>query len=339
MIPLDFFSVACKLVLNRIETDMPIILPQRLSPGDTIGLVSPSSAPLDSKAIDRSVAYFEKRGFKVKLGRHARRRWGFLAGHDRERATDLMQMFLDRHVKGIVCIRGGYGAARILPLLDYRTIQKNPKVLAGFSDITNFHCALLRHANLLTFQGPMTAHQLILQDYPQFSHDHFWRILTEPAPARSICAGYPLKTVSVVRRGQVSGELIGGNLTVLSHLIGTPFAPSYRGKILLLEDVDELPYRIDRMLTHLLNAGLLQQVAGVAVGVCQNCKDPRAQRSGEYRQSLEDVLRDRLLPLKVPVVIGFPFGHADHNATLPIGGRAVLDADHGDLIITHAAVS
>ena len=317
---------------------MPLI-PQRLSPGDTIGLVSPSSAPVDPKAIDRSVALFEKLGFKVKLGRHARRRWGFLAGRDRERAADLMQMFVDRHVHGIVCIRGGYGAARLLPLLDYRTIRNHPKVLVGFSDITNLHCALLKHANLLSFQGPMTAHQLIKPDYPQFSRDHFWRIITDPAPAGGICAGYPLKTVSVVRRGQVSGELIGGNLTVLTHLIGTPFEPSFRGKILLLEDVDEVPYRIDRLLTHLLNAGILQKVAGIAVGVCQNCEDPTAKRSREYRQSLDDVLRERLFPLKVPVVIGLPFGHADHNATLPIGGRAVLDADHGDLIITQAAVA
>ena len=317
---------------------MPII-PKRLSPGDTIGLVSPSSAPADPKAIDRSVALFEKLGYKVKLGRHARERWGFLAGRDRERAADLMQMFTDRRVHGIVCIRGGYGAARILPLLDYRAIKKNPKVLVGFSDITNLHCALLRHANLLTFQGPMTAHQLIKPDYPPYSHDCFRRIITEPAPIGGICAGYPLKTVSIVRHGKASGQLIGGNLTVLTHLIGTPFEPSFRGKILLLEDVDEVPYRIDRMLTHLLNAGKLQQVAGVAVGVCQNCEDPTAKKSREYRQSLEDVLRERLSPLKVPVVTGLPFGHADHNATLPIGGRATLDANRGDLIITQAAVS
>ncbi len=314
------------------------IIPRRLSPGDTIGLVAPSSPPPDLTAIDKSIAYFERRGFKVKLGRHARNRWGFLAGHDRERAGDLLQMFADPKVDAVVCIRGGYGAARILPLLDFTVIRRNPKLLIGFSDITNLHCALLKHCGLVTLQGPMTAHQLIQKDYPKFSHDAFWRIITEPKPAGGICQGYPLKTVSVLRPGKAAGELIGGNLTVLSHLIGTPFEPSFRGKILLLEDVDEAPYRIDRLLTHLLNAGILQQVRGIAVGVCKNCEAPRPKGRREYRQSLDDVLRERLSSLKIPVVTGLPFGHADHNVTLPIGGRALLDGDRGDLIITHAAV-
>ena len=317
---------------------MPI-LPRRISPGDTIALISPSSAPHDPKAIDRSVTLLEKLGFRVKLGPHARRRWGFLAGDDRERAADLMRMFLDRRVHGIMCIRGGDGAARILSRLDYLAIRNHPKALIGFSDITNLHCALLTHSNLLSFQGPMTAHQLIRKDYPQFSRDSLWRTLTEAAPAGGICRGYPLKTVSRVRPGKASGQLIGGNLTVLTHLVGTPFAPSFRRKILLLEDLDEAPYRVDRMLTHLLNAGVLQQTAGIAVGVCQNCVDPQARRSREYRQTLDDVLRERLHHLNVPIVIGLPFGHADYNATLPIGGQATLDADAGDLIITRAAVT
>ena len=313
-------------------------IPKRLEPGNTLGLVSPSSAPADPKAIDRSAAHLESLGFKVKLAPRARDRWGFLAGRDRDRAADVMRMFADPKIDGILCIRGGYGAARILPLLDFSVIRRNPKVLLGFSDITNLHCALLVRANLLSFQGPMTAHQLIRPDYPKFSREHLWSMLMNPEPAGSICRGYPLKTVSVLRRGQATGQLIGGNLTVLTHLIGTPWMPSLRGKILLLEDVDEVPYRIDRMLTHLLNAGLLQQVAGVAFGVCQNCEEPKVKGRREYRQSLDDVLRDRLSSLRVPVVTGLPFGHASFNATLPIGARAELDGNKRDLIITQAAV-
>ena len=160
----------------------------------------------------------------------------------------------------------------------------------------------------------------------------------QPVAAGSICDGYDGKTVCVLNRGKVSGELIGGNLTLLITLIGTAYQPSFRNKILFLEDVDEKPYRFDRDLTHLLNAGLLQQVAGVAVGLCENCHDPKAKTAKEYRQTLEDVLNDRLGPLKVPVVTGLPFGHAPHNATLPVGGRATLDAERGDLVITAPAV-
>ena len=153
-----------------------------------------------------------------------------------------------------------------------------------------------------------------------------------------ICQGYKTKTVSILRRGTAAGRLFGGNLSLLCTTLGTPYQPSFKDKILFLEDLDEPPYRFDRMLTHLLNAGLLQQVAGVAVGLNKNCKDPKARTATEYRQTLEDVLKERLLPLKVPVVAGLPFGHVRHNATLPIGVQATLDAERGDLAINEAAV-
>ena len=153
-----------------------------------------------------------------------------------------------------------------------------------------------------------------------------------------ICQGYKTKTVSILRRGTAAGRLIGGNLSLLCTTLGTPYQPSFKDKIPFLEDLDEPPYRFDRMLTHLLNTGLLQQVAGIAVGLNKNCKDPKARTVAEYRQTLEDVLKERLLPLKVPVVAGLPFGHVHHNATLPIGVRATLDAERGDLAINEAAV-
>jgi muramoyltetrapeptide carboxypeptidase len=133
--------------------------------------------------------------------------------------------------------------------------------------------------------------------------------------------------------------LLGGNLSVLNTLLGTPHQPDFRGRILFLEDVDEAPYRVDRLLTHLLNAGALAQVAGVAVGLCRNCEDPRPRRAGEFGQSLRDVLRERLNPLRVPVIAGLPFGHGSANATLPLGTRALLDGTSGDLILTEAAVT
>jgi muramoyltetrapeptide carboxypeptidase len=312
--------------------------PRHLEPGDTVALIAPASAPVDAGDIDLSVAVLRDMGFKVQLGRHVRKRHGFLAGQDRERASDLMRAFTDRRIAGIFCVRGGYGTARLLPLLNYETIRRRPKVLVGFSDTTSLHCALLKKSGLISFHGPMTASNLIKKDHPQFSRESLWRTITSSEAPGSICSGYRQKTVSIVRRGKASGELIGGNLTVLCALIGTPYEPVFCNRILFLEEVDEKPYSVDRLLTHLSNAGVLRQVAGVAVGICHGCVDPKAGRAGEYRQTVEDVLRERLRPLKVPVVIGLPFGHSPHNATLPVGGRATLDADNGDLIITRAAV-
>ena len=313
-------------------------LPPRLHLGDTLGLIAPASPPADPKAVDHSIAALEKMGFKVKLARHARQRWGFLAGKDQERAADIMQMFTDKKVNGIVCLRGGYGTPRLLPLLDYAAIRRNPKVFVGFSDITALHCAFLKKANLLSFHGPMTASHLSQADTPEFTRQSWMKILTQPVAAGSIRQGYKPRSISVIRGGKASGQLIGGNLTLLASLLGTPFAPSFAGKILFFEDVDERPYRLDRLLTQFLNAGLLQQVKGIAVGICAECHDPNAKEKKEFRQSAADVVKERLLPLQVPVVTGLPFGHVPHNAMLPVGGQATLDGERGDLIITKSAV-
>ncbi len=317
---------------------MPII-PGHLEYGDTIGVVAPASAPADPKSLDRSVAALEHLGFRAKLAANVRKRWGFLAGSDRDRAADLMSMFRDPKVKAIVCVRGGYGSSRLLPLLDYAAIRAHPKILVGYSDITSLHCALLRRCNLVSFHGPMLNSDFIKEHCPDFTQQGFLRTLMQPAPAGSISRGYPKKTVSILRRGRVSGALVGGNICLLCAVLGTPYLPSFKNRILFFEDLDEPPYRFDRMLTQLLNAGLLQQVAGVAIGVNKNCKDPKAAKAKEYRQTLEDVLSERLLPLKVPVVMGLPFGHVRWNATLPVGLRATLDAHHGDLVIEERAVN
>jgi len=317
---------------------MPII-PGHLEYGDTIGIVAPASAPADPKNIDSFVAALERLGFRAKLAANVRKRWGFLAGSDRDRAADLMRMFYDPRVKAILCARGGYGSSRLLPLLDYAAIRRHPKILVGYSDITSLHCALLRKSNLVSFHGPMLNSDFIKEHCPDFTRQGFLRTLMQPSPAGSISRGYPRKTVSILRRGRVSGALVGGNICLLCATLGTPYLPPFKNRILFTEDLDEAPYRFDRMLTHLLNAGLLQQVAGVAVGINRNCKDPKARKTKEYRQTLEDVLRERLLPLKVPVVIGLPFGHVPWNATLPVGIRATLDAHEGDLVIEEPAVS
>lgn len=333
-----------------------LIRPRHLSPGDTLGLIAPASAPPDPRAIDRSVGVLEALGFKVKLAPSIRKRHGYLAGTDRDRASDLMQMFTDHRVQGILCLRGGYGTARLLPLLDYRVIRNHAKIFVGYSDITSLHCAFLTKANLISFHGPMLNSDFNHADFPDFTRQSFLRTLRAPKsrrpgaesrplpsalcpPSSGIVQGYRRKTIKILRRGVAHGQLIGGNLSVLCTTIGTPWQPPFRGRILFFEDLSEQPYRFDRMLTYLLNCGLLQQVAGIGVGLNANCEDPTAQRSKEYRQTLEEVLQERLLPLKIPVVTGLPFGHVPHNATLPVGAQVTLDAEQGDLLVTELVVS
>lgn len=279
-----------------------------------------------------------KLGFKPKPATYLRKRLGFLAGDDRERAADIMEMFSDPAVQGIICFRGGYGAARLLSLLNYTTIRQNPKVFIGYSDITALHGALLARANLGSFHGPMLNSDFLKETIPDFTLQSFLRTLMRPSAPGSVCQGYGKKTVRVLSPGVASGRLVGGNISILCASLATPYQPSLEGAILFLEDLNEEPYRFDRMLTQLLNARLLQQAAGVAIGINKNCKDPKAKKCTEYRQTLDDVFRERLLPLKVPIVAGLPFGHVRHNATLPVGVLATLDADKGDLLITEPAV-
>jgi muramoyltetrapeptide carboxypeptidase len=260
-----------------------------------------------------------------------------------------MRMFMDKSVRAILCVRGGYGSSRLLappsaigrrkPFLDFAAIRRHPKIFIGYSDITSLHCALLAQASLISFHGPMLNSDFLKANLPEFTRACFLRTLCSPAPPGSICQGYTGDTVEVLRGGRCRGRLIGGNISLLCATLATPYQPSFRNRILFLEDVDEVPYRFDRMLTQLLNAGLLHQLNGIAFGINADCVDPKAAESTEYRQTLEDVLRERLLPLKIPVVTGLPFGHVAHNATLPIGAMATLDGDHGDLSVDESPVS
>ena len=319
---------------------MKLLKPERLCFGDTVGVIAPSSPPADPQAVDRAAAALEQFGFVPKLAENIRNRHGFLAGGDRERATDLMQMFTDKTVKAIICLRGGYGSARLLSLLDYRAIRRHAKIFSGFSDITSLHCAFAKKVNMISIHAPMLNGGLQSKSLKEFTRASFFRTVMEAKPPGSIVSDYDKKNISTVRCGVAEGQLIGGNLSVLCAAIGTPFEPSFKGKILFIEDVNEQPYRLDRMLTQLLNSGLLRHVAGVAVGVNRDCEDDGKDKVvEEYRQSSADVMAERLQALKVPVVMGLPFGHVDLNATIPVGAHAQLDADNGDLIILESAVS
>jgi muramoyltetrapeptide carboxypeptidase len=316
-----------------------LLKPERLCFGDTIAIVAPASPPPDPKAVDRAVEALERYGFKPKLGKYVRDRHGFLAGSDRDRAADVMEMFMDKSVKAIMCLRGGYGSARLLGRLDYEVIRRHAKIFSGFSDITSLHCAFAAKVNMISIHAPMLNSGLQARDVPEFTRASFFRTVMEPKPAGSICAGCEKKNVTILRGGAAEGHLIGGNLSVLCAAIGTPFEPSFKDRILFLEDIGEKPYRLDRMLTQLFNAGILRQLAGIAVGVNRDCEDTKNPEVKEYRQTSADVIKERLSELGMPVVTDLPFGHVPLNATIPVGAHARLDADNGDLIITEAAVS
>lgn len=315
-----------------------ILKPERLCFGDTVGLIAPASPPPDPKAVDRAAAALEEYGFKPKLAKNVRARHGFLAGSDRERATDFMAMFADKKVKAVVCLRGGYGCYRILDRLDYALLRRHPKIFCGYSDITALHSVLATQCGMVSFHAPMWNGALADPKVPAFTKNSFLRTVMEAKASGSICTGYTGKTVSILRSGMAEGRLIGGNLSLLCASLGTPFAPSFKGKILFFEDISERPGRVDRMLTQLWHAGVFAQVVGVAVGVNADCDEPGKNKSKEFQQSGADVLRERLAALRVPVVIGLPFGHVDLNATIPVGANARLDGRRGDLIITEAAV-
>lgn len=318
-------------------TARPLLLkPKRLSPGDTLGLVLPAGSEPTWSKLDLAKEQLEALGFRVKLGGNARRQHGYFAGTDAERAADVNAMFGDPGVAAVICYAGGWGTPRILPLLDFATIRRNPKVLIGFSDITALLNAVHQETGLVTFHGPVGSSQL-----RPWTLERWRRALMSAEPLGTL-ANPPKGDDELVPRtwrpvtlrgGKARGRLVGGNLTLLSALMGTPWEVDTEGAILLIEDVDEAPYRIDRMLTQLGQGGKLAKVAGVVFGFCTEC-EPKGPSF-----SLEEVLRDHLEPLPVPVVSGFAFGHIGLQHTLPLGLEAVLDADAGTLTIDEAAVT
>ena len=305
------------------------ILPPPLQPGDTIGLVSPSAATDDPFDLQLAREAMEALGLEVKAAPHLDARRGHLAGTDAERAGDLNAMFADRRVRAIVCARGGSGAARLLPLLDYPLIRRNPKALLGYSDITALHNALLSQAGLVSFHGPIGSGSWNTFNADQFRRVFFgrelmqYRNLSEPGdelvPRRN-------RTVTITG-GTARGELVGGNLSVLVALAGSRYLPDFRGKILFLEDVDEAPYRVDRMFSTLRLMGALEQVAGVVFGECTEC-DPG---DGYGSLTVPQILDDYLAPLGVPAYRGAMIGHIRQQFILPVGGKVELDADAGTL--------
>ncbi|CAM2009449.1 S66 peptidase family protein [Acanthopleuribacter pedis] len=337
--------VAAKVPLNKSDRLMAVkeapvmVRPPRLQSGQTIALIAPASNTRENEDIRFAMDVLDSLGFKVKPGRHLFERSLYLAGDDRNRAADLNKAFADNDVHGIWALRGGYGSGRILPYVDYQTISAHPKVFVGYSDITALHCAIQAHTGLVTFHGPIAT-----QQFSEYALQSFQQVVMEAKAPTPLAAPPPFETkpgqverenrITRFHGGKARGRLIGGNLSILTQMIGTPYEPQFDGAVLCLEDVNEAPYRIDRMLTHLILSGRLQRVAGIAFGKCTDCTPGKGNSF-----SLEEVIADRCSGLGVPVVRGLMFGHIEDNATLPFGALAELDGDTGTLTLVESAVA
>jgi len=314
-----------------------LIKPKRLVKGQTVALIAPASSTYENEDIYYAIDIIRSLGFKVKQGKNLFQRWGHLAGSDEQRADDINAMFADPSVSGIFTLRGGYGTPRLLPLIDYKMIAKNPKVLIGYSDITALLNAIQIKTGLVTFHGPIA-----YQNYSDYTLAEMKKVLMTPeAP---IPIGIPpefptaegrvdrLNRLTRIVPGKARGPLVGGNLSLICKLLGTPYEPDFKDKILFLEDVGEIPRRVDGMLAHLWLAGKLQEAAGIVIGKFTDAKPDNVS------QSMEEMLTYRFQEIGKPTIKGMMIGHVADQTTLPLGIEAELDVAAGTLILQDSAV-
>lgn len=303
------------------------LLPRALNPGDRVALVSPSSAHVDRLDLQLAQEVLQALGLKVHTGAHVAARHGHLAGTDAQRAADINAAFADDSIRAIIALRGGSGAARLLPLLDYALIRANPKPLLGYSDITALHCALQAQTGLVSFHGPNGSGSWNSFNAEQFRRVFFQReaMQYQNVPADSDELVPRRDRTLTITPGRAQGALLGGNLAVLTALSGTPYLPDFSGRILFLEEVAEAPYRIDRMLTTLKLSGALDRIAGFIFGQCTDCSPGETHGS----LSLDQILDEQIKPLGVPAYRGAMIGHIPRQFIVPVGGRVEMDADAG----------
>jgi muramoyltetrapeptide carboxypeptidase len=311
---------------------------RRLSTGDTVGLVAPASATFQSVDLDIARESLEALGLKVKVGRHLMERHGYLAGADKDRAADINDFFSNDSIRAVLPIRGGWGSARVLPYLNFDAIRRNPKIVLGYSDITALLLSIHAKTGLITFHGPNG-----MGRWDAWSLDYLKRVLFTGESVtmenlRSMSEKNSLvpieHRVRTITPGTARGRLLGGNLTVLTAILGSPYVPSWDGAILFLEDVGEDLYRVDRMFTQLKLAGALEKIRGFIFGTCSECEPGE----GFSSLTLEEILADHVKPLGVPAWFGAMIGHATPQWTLPVGGDVEIDAVKGTISMLAPAV-
>lgn len=320
------------------RTTKRLIKPPRLRPGDLVGLIAPGGYA-DDRLIDKAVQNIEALGLRAKVGTYIRAAHGNYAGSSQQRLADLHAMFLDPEVKMIWPIRGGSGCISLLSKLDYGLVRRHPKILLGYSDITALHLAIYNRTGLVTFHGPVASSTLA-----DYSREHMMAVLCDPQPRYIIpmapenalkAQTMPHFGIRTLTSGTATGPLLGGNLSIVAALCGTPYAADFSKGLLFLEEVDEAPYRLDRWMTQLdLSVGFAN-AAGMMVGICEDCAPEEGRRS----LSLDETFDQHLKPLTIPAVTGYSIGHIRHQFTLPVGLRATLDTNAQTVTLLEPAVS
>ncbi|HVH56875.1 MAG TPA: LD-carboxypeptidase [Vicinamibacterales bacterium] len=317
---------------------LPPVLPRRLAAGDTVGVVAPASATFQTVDVAIARESLEALGLNVKIGKHVLARHGYLAGNDKDRAEDINEFFSDSSIKAVLPIRGGWGSSRVLPHLDYDAIRRNPKVMVGYSDITALHLAIQAKTGLVTFHGPNG-----MGRWDAWSLDYFKRLLfdgeavTMQNPTMLSERNALAQTenrVQTITPGTARGRVLGGNLTVLTTILGSAYVPSFDGAILFVEDVGEDFYRIDRMFTQLKLAGILDRVRGFVFGTCAEC----SPGEGFGSLTLEEIFADHIKPLNIPAWFGAMIGHQMPQWTIPVGVEAEIDSAKGTIRLLAPAV-
>ena len=332
-------AVASALPAPMSAAAAKAVKPKRLSPGDTVMLVAPANATFNSIELQIARESLEALGFKVRVGAHLLDRHGYLAGDDKARADDINKAFDDSSIAAVHAIRGGWGSARLLPYLDFDTIRRNPKVLIGYSDVTALLLAIVAKTGLVTFHGPIG-----LGRWDAYSLDYYKRVLfngeqvvytnKQGLSDRNALVQIEFRT-QTIRPGKARGRLLGGNLTVLTAMLGSPYVPDWEDAILFTEDIGEDFYRIDRMLTQLKLAGVLGKIKGFVFGSCSEC-GPGDNNFGAL--TLEEIFADHVKPLGIPAWQGAMIGHGHPQWTLPVGAEVEIDAAAGTMTLLEAPV-
>lgn len=324
-----------RAIFPQKSVSQKIIKPKRLKAGDTVAIIAPSSGISDDE-LKKALQNMTDLGFKTKVGKYATAVNGFLAGTDAQRLEDLHWAFSDKEVDAVWCVRGGYGLSRILPSVDFDLIRRNPKIFIGYSDITTLHLAINQNTGLVTFHGPVA-----VSTFSDYTKKHVVNALMTPVvpdkieiSADNAAKGTLLYKTQTITKGTARGRLIGGNLSLLTALAGTPYAlRNVKGKLLFTEDVGEKPYRIDRMFTQLKQSVDLKELAGIALGIFSECDAP-----DDKSQTVIDVAKDQFGGLGIPVIYGLSFGHIREQFTLPVGIEAELDTQNATVTLLESGV-
>lgn len=325
-IGLGTVSVPFQQKKSEFFTQDTLIKPAKLKPGDTIALTAPAGIVYDESEFNRMQEELESMGLQVVFGEFVKERHGYFSGNDHQRALDLNRFFADPEVDAIMAVRGGWGCSRILPHLNFEMIREHPKIYCGFSDNTTLHLALRKYAGLISFHGPNGTSK-----WTELTRNSFRQVLMEGAMAEFRSNS----SVETLTGGTAEGPIIGGNLTILTTSIGTPYQPDLTGAILFIEDIGESVYKVDRMLTHLKSAGILDQINGFIFGRCTDCEED----SGNNSFTMMEVLRHHIQPLNIPAIYGADIGHEDDNFTIPVGIQGRLNAGSRTFELLERAVT